>query len=96
MQSDTPAHSAIGNDTLFGGDGSDTFVFAANPGKDIVADFHSGEDLIEIATSLFADFNALFANAVSGPTDTVITVDAANSITLKNVASIQASDFHFV
>jgi hypothetical protein len=41
-----------------------------------VADFHSGEDLIEIATSLFADFNSLLAHSVSGPTDTVITVDA--------------------
>ena len=87
---------AAGNDTLFGGDGSDTFVFAASAGKDIVADFHSGEDLIEISTAYFADFDALFANAVSGPTDTVITIDADNSITLKNVTSIQQSDFHFV
>jgi VCBS repeat-containing protein len=85
-----------GNDYLVGGADADTFKFAAGFGHDTVADFHSGEDVIEIASSVFANFNDLVAHSVSNQTETVITVDDSNSITLKNVTSLQSADFHFV
>lgn len=89
-----------GHDTVNGGAGSDTFVFAPGFGRDTIEDFAAGAgagDLIEIASSIFADFDSLLAAASQTGADTVITVDAENSITLKNVAksALHQDDFQF-
>jgi len=90
-----------GNDTLTGGAGADTFVFTPNFGKDIVTDYHAGEDVIEIDHTIFADFAALFAHAADdGHGNTIITVDANDTITLIGVTTSilqqHQSDFHIV
>jgi Tol biopolymer transport system component/Ca2+-binding RTX toxin-like protein len=88
-----------GNDLLTGGSASDQFVFAAGFGKDIITDFESGHDKIDL-------FAVVSTNDVDGwihdhvtasPTnaaDTLITIDASNTITLHNVlaASLHAGD----
>lgn len=89
-----------GQDIVSGGAGFDTFVFAPGFGKDTIEDFAAGAgagDLIEIASSIFADFDAVLAAATQVGTDTVITMDAGNSITLKNVArsALHQDDFQF-
>ncbi|TCR70565.1 glycerophosphodiester phosphodiesterase family protein [Bosea sp. BK604] len=90
-----------GDDALTGGSGHDAFVFAAGFGKDTISDFKttgSSSDVIEFATNVFADFDAAIAAAHQVGADTVFTVDADTSLTLKNLqlASLHADDFHFV
>jgi Ca2+-binding RTX toxin-like protein len=87
-----------GNDTLTGGAGNDTFVFRAGFGHDDVTDFVAGHDAIELHDGLFANANAALAAAAQTGSDVTITVDAATSIVLHNVAlaNLHASDFHIV
>ncbi len=91
-----------GNDTLNGGAGNDTFVFTgASFGKDVINDFEAGvvsEDVIQFDASIFADFNAVINEASDVGSDTVITLDDDNSVTLKGVslADLHSDDFQFV
>ncbi|MBB4193074.1 Ca2+-binding RTX toxin-like protein/formiminotetrahydrofolate cyclodeaminase [Rhizobium aethiopicum] len=90
----------LGNDTLTGGAGDDAFVFKAGFGHDTLTDFTAGAasvDVLDISTSLFSDFAAVMAAASQVGADTLITYDANNSITLKNVGltSLHQDDFHF-
>ena len=41
--------SGSSDDSLYGGDGADTFVFAPQNGNDTIVDFSSGEDKIDLA-----------------------------------------------
>ena len=83
-----------GNDALIGGAGNDTFVFGAGFGNDQIIDFSSGHDKIHI-DGLFANANAALAAATQVNGDVLITVDASNSLWLKNftLANLHASDF---
>jgi len=89
-----------GNDTLTGGTEDDTFRFHGDFGHDTITDFKLGgdHDVIELATSQFADFNAVMASAQNVGNNVVITLDADHTITLDwvQVSDLKASDFHFV
>ncbi|MEA2879899.1 MAG: hypothetical protein QOF14_5095, partial [Hyphomicrobiales bacterium] len=90
-----------GNDTLTGNAGNDTFVFHAGFGLDTISDFAAGAsigDVIQVDASLFADFAAIQSHATQVGANTVITYDAANTITLTAVAltNLNANDFLFV
>lgn len=90
-----------GNDKLTGGAGNDTFIFDPGFGKDVITDFVAGagsQDVIEFDHSIFADYAALSAAAVQSGSDVLITVDSANTLTLKNVSlsSLHTDDFRFV
>jgi Ca2+-binding RTX toxin-like protein len=90
-----------GNDSLTGSSGNDVFVFAPSFGKDVITDFVAGSgtaDLIEFDDAVFADLSAVLASATQVGADTVITYDADNTITLKNVTktNLHADDFRFV
>ncbi|MGX1788181.1 calcium-binding protein [Bosea sp. NPDC055332] len=90
-----------GDNRLTGGSGSDVFVFASGFGKDTITDFVAGSgatDVIQIDDAVFADLSAVLAAATQVGADTVITYDANNMITLKNVtkANLHADDFQFV
>ena len=84
------------NNSLTGGGGNNTFIFAPNFGQDTIADFHPGEDTIQIDHTVFADFNDLMTHALAVGSDTVISDAANDSITLKSVAlaNLHASDFN--
>jgi Ca2+-binding RTX toxin-like protein len=90
---------AGGNDTLAGGDGNDTFLFADDFGLDTITDFVAGsvDDVIGFATDLFEDFASVLAAATQVGSNTVITYDDDNTLTLRNVAvaNLQQSDFLF-
>lgn len=86
-----------GNDRMSGGNGPDTFVFHAGFGNDVVTDF-SRNDVISFGHELFADFHAVMAAVHRDGHDTVITLDAGNTLTLENVLPHQLhwQDFTFV
>ena len=90
-----------GNDTLTGGTGNDVFVYNAGFGQDTITDFTAGAgagDVIEFHDNIFANFAAVTAAASTVGSNTVITVDASNSIVLQNVAvaNLNQDDFRFV
>jgi Ca2+-binding RTX toxin-like protein len=94
-------NGGAGNDALYGGSQNDTFVFHAGFGKDLIADFTAGTgvgDVIQVETSIFADFAAIQSHAQQVGANTVITFDAADTITLQNVnlGNLAADDFWFV
>jgi Ca2+-binding RTX toxin-like protein len=89
-----------GNDLLTGGEGADRFIFANGTGRDTVADFTIGTDMIDLQGYLGAKSEALsfesLAIAQQG-NNTVITLGSTDSITLSNVSAklIGAGDFFF-
>ncbi|CDX41450.1 Rhizobiocin RzcA (fragment) [Mesorhizobium plurifarium] len=90
-----------GADTLTGGAASDTFIFKAGFGLDKITDFVVGagsQDVIQFDNDVFADFASVLAAATQVGADTVITHDANNVLTLKNVAlaNLHQDDFQFV
>lgn len=88
---------------LFGGPGTahDTFVFHKGFGKDVVGDFHPGEDILQFDKSLFANSSTVLSHTSDdGHGNAVITYDATDTVTLTNVTKAQLavhlSDFHLV
>lgn len=87
--------STTGKDVLFGTGYQDQFVFAANSNHDIVLQFEHGHDHIDLTTlGEIGDIEVWMDQHVSasGTADTLITFDAANTVLLKGVSSLQASD----
>jgi hypothetical protein len=85
-------------DVLFGTTGyQDQFVFTANSNQDTIIGFTAGIDDIDLSALSFVDSNNigdfLMNNVASVGTDILITLDGTDTITLRNVASLQASDF---
>ena len=88
------------NQTLSGLAASDTFVFNfANVGQTTVADFHAATDMLQFSGSVFANAQAaLNATLDDGHGNTVVTIDAHDTIILNGVlkAQLHASDFHVI
>jgi hypothetical protein len=104
VPSNAPASSTIAatapNQTLTGNAASDTFVFNfAGVGQATVTDFHPTTDTLQFSSQMFANLQAaLNATHDDGHGNTVIALDAHDTITLNGIikAQLQASDFHFV
>ena len=88
------------NQTLTGTSTNDTFVFNfKGVGTDTVTDFHPGADALQFAQSVFGNAQAAFdASHDDGHGDTVITLDAHDSVVLGGIAKAQlhVGDFHVV
>jgi hypothetical protein len=89
------------NNVLTGGGGSDTFLFAVNFGNNTITDFQAtgtGHDVVAFSQTVFNDFAAVLAHATQVGADVVIAADAANTVTLKNVAiaNLQSNDVHII
>jgi Ca2+-binding RTX toxin-like protein len=92
-----------GNDVLTGGADSDNFVFRLSSGNDTVTDFTNGQDRIDIHdyTTFTQDPSSSFAAWIASASveqqgaNTLIHLDANNSILLSNVAkaSLAMNDF---
>lgn len=81
-----------GDDELRGGSGDDTFVFGASFGHDIIIDFTLGSgDLVDLTSAGLLDFADLLghAGASSSGLDVIISIDAAQSLTLNGVTLAQ-------
>ncbi len=78
-----------GNNILTGRAGADTFVFNFGVGNDTIADFHAGEDVLQLNHTIFADIAAMIAHtADNAQGEAVITVDASDSITLHGMSTV--------
>ena len=88
------------NQILTGNAASDTFAFNfTGVGQTTVTDFHPATDTLQFESHLFANLQAaLNATHDDGHGDTVIALDAHDTITLNGIlkAQLHASDFHFV
>ena len=93
--SDTLVSSA-GDDLLVGNGNSDTFVFAANFGHDVIRDFSTANDTVQFSKSIFDNFASVLAHASQVSNDVVIS-SGADSLTLKNtkLGALDSHDFHF-
>ena len=78
-----------GNDTLFGGAGADRFVFDHGTGQDVVSDFVSGTDKLDLSAFGFADFTAVQAATHDVGGNAVIDLGGGDSVTLTGVTSSQ-------
>ena len=84
------------------GGAADTFVFNGKTfGNDVITDFRSqgsSHDTIQFSKTAFSSFAAVLAHAAQVGTDVVITYDAADHVTLKNVSlsNLTQHDFHFI
>ncbi|WP_244645996.1 VCBS domain-containing protein [Bradyrhizobium campsiandrae] len=86
-----------GKDVFFGTVGPDQFVFAANSNHDTIVNFTSGVDLIDLrAVVTTGNISNWMAQHVSlspaNPADTLITIDAADTILLKGITHLAAND----
>ncbi|MGY4615493.1 hypothetical protein ACVWZ4_000720 [Bradyrhizobium sp. USDA 4472] len=79
--------------------GGDSFIFKPNSGNDAIVGFHAGNaanhDTIMIDNSVVSDFSHLTMQQVGK--DALITLDAHDSILVKNVAltTLTSADFQF-
>lgn len=72
------------NDTLTGGPGNDTYAFGASWGSETVNGF-AASDVLQFSSTVFADWTHLLGASAQSGSDVVITLDATDTITLKNV-----------
>ncbi|OCK57070.1 Ig-like domain-containing protein, partial [Bradyrhizobium sp. LMTR 3] len=91
--------STSGNDILVGGGQSDTFVFAANFGRDVIKDFAASgtaQDTIQFSKTVFDSFASVLSHASQVGQDIVISA-GSDTLTLKNtkLSALNSSDFHF-
>ena len=89
-----------GNDILTGGGwGANNFHFGANFGLDTITDFGANAfgDVIVFDSVLYADFDAVLADAYQDGGDTVIEYDENNKITLQGVqlTNLTQDEFQF-
>nr|WP_249797628.1 VCBS domain-containing protein [Bradyrhizobium sp. 199] len=84
-----------GKDVLFGTGYQDQFLFAANSNHDTIVNFTSGTDKIDLPAVVTASNTQdwLDDHAALSGSDTLITINATDTILLKGVASVQANDF---
>jgi len=85
-------------DTLTGGSGADTFMFAPGFGKETIDNFNTTHDVIDLPKMLVANFAAVHADMQIFGANTLIELDAADAITISQVATQQlhAHNFHFI
>jgi hypothetical protein len=91
--------STAGDDILSGHGGSDTFVFAAHFGRDVIKDFAAtgpAHDVVQFSSSVFSDFASVLSHASQQGNDVVISA-GADSLTLKwtKLGALNSHDFHF-
>ena len=87
-----------GDDVLQGGTETDRFVFNFGDGNDVVIDFNTAGEVIELdgyEAAGVTDFASLMVHGAQVGSNTVFTFDANNTLTLQNVTlgSLAQNDF---
>ncbi|WP_416900382.1 MAG: hypothetical protein ACMVY4_00765 [Minwuia sp.] len=91
----------LGDDTMSGGADDNIYVIADGDGSDVITDFSAGAGLADVidvtGIAELIDFSAVLARAADDGTDTTITLDNSDSITLLGVtvAELDEDDFAF-
>ena len=88
-----------GNDIFVGSGQGDTFVFAANFGRDVIKDFTasgSTHDTIQFSKTVFDSFASVLSHASQVGQDVAIST-GSDTLTLKNtkLSALNSHDFHF-
>jgi hypothetical protein len=99
----THGHSTLtstADDLLDGNGQSNTFVFAANFGNDVIQDFGAsgtGHDTIQFSKSEFTNFASVLSHASQEGQNVVISA-GNDTLTLKDtkLSALNSHDFHFV
>jgi Ca2+-binding RTX toxin-like protein len=87
-----------GNDTSTGGAGADTFVFGSGDGKDVILDFESGIDKIDVSNwAGIANFSDLKNHHIKTDGDNLILFSGLDQITIEHFhkADLDGGDFTF-
>ena len=84
-----------GQDVLTGGSGNDTFVFKTGYGNDVVQDWSSAGDRIDITGTSIATFADLQASTSQVGNDTVLDFGDDDTLTLVGVNSATLNENHF-
>lgn len=98
---DTFQSGTTADETFRGFAKHDTFAFTNRAtGHDTITGFDAnddstGHDVLKFSTSVFANAQQVLAAATIVGNDSIITIDAENTITLKDVSSLSAGDFSF-
>lgn len=84
-----------GDDTLTGGAGADVFEFRRGDGRDLIADFTNGVDLIELDGFTGRELTGILAGARQVGADVVLALPSNATITLANfqLAQLDRGDF---
>jgi VCBS repeat-containing protein len=84
-------------DTLTGGNGPNWFVFGPHFGRNVITNFDTNKDVIQLPSSEFGSFADVIANAYQSRSDTLIALPTRDSIVLTGVSlwQLHASDFWF-
>lgn len=87
--------STTGKDVLFGTGYQDQFMFAANSNRDTIVNFTSGTDHIDLSAVVTTSDTQgwIDQHAAASGADTLITINATDTILLKGVTHVQANDF---
>ena len=92
-------NGGAGDDTLTGGGEVDTFYWLGpSAGRDVITDFAPGSgEVVNVASAQFASYAAVQAAMAQVGSDVVITLNAANTLTLQNVliGSLSSANFSF-
>ncbi|MEM1254878.1 MAG: calcium-binding protein [Cyanobacteria bacterium P01_H01_bin.21] len=83
------------NDILTGGGGSDTFEFGSNAGIDVVTDFSTSNDLLDVGT-IFDNVSDVLGAATQIGTSTLIDFGDDNAVLLLNVNASDLTGNNFV
>lgn len=70
---------AIGNDTLYGGSGADTFRFYGDEGNDVVVNYQGDKDVISLGSDVFGKLKSATVNS----SDVILSV-GEGTLTIKN------------
>ncbi|SNT04627.1 M10 family metallopeptidase [Tropicimonas sediminicola] len=83
-----------GNDSLTGGRGADRFVFTPNSGRDVIADFDVGADVLDLAEFGFETFRKVRELATEVNGDLVLDLGARSELTLEGLSlgELRAAD----
>jgi len=82
-----------GNDTMHGGDGFDSFIFAVGDGLDVVADFENGTDRIQFSASELQYDDLQFRQGSSGA---IIEYSASDEVRLNGISINQLNESDFI
>jgi Ca2+-binding RTX toxin-like protein len=90
-------NGGAGNDVLIGGAGKDTFIVTAGNGSDVIADFATGVDKIQLGGYGVTGFGQLQSLAQQVGSDTVLHFTNGEDLILRGVkaASLVSSDFTY-
>jgi hypothetical protein len=87
----------LGAATVAASGANTTFAVGGGAGQDTIAGFQAGSDVIQFNAALFANYAAVMADTAQVGANTVIQINANNSVTLDNLtaSTLTASNFHF-